>query len=59
MLAVHVYVYFMLLSWFGEKTTVKPVLSGHSKEDQTLVFKIDYRLMQIIKQVSALSRSKV
>ena len=27
--------------------TVKPVLSGHSKEDQKLVFKTDYRLMQV------------
>ena len=28
--------------------TVKPVLSGHSK-DQKLVFKTDYRLMQVKK----------
>ena len=28
-------------------STVKPVLSGHSKEDQRLVFKTDYRLMQV------------
>ena len=28
-------------------STVKPVLSGHSKEDQKLVFKTDYRLMQV------------
>ena len=27
--------------------TVKPVLSGRSKEDQILVFKTDYRLMQV------------
>ena len=27
-------------------STVKPVLSGHSKEDLKFVFKIDYRLMQ-------------
>ena len=27
--------------------TVKPVLSGHSKEDQKLVSKTDYRLMQV------------
>ena len=27
--------------------TVKPVLSGHSKEDQKLVFKTDYRLIQV------------
>ena len=26
---------------------VKPVLSGHSKEDQNLVFKSDYCLMQV------------
>ena len=25
----------------------KPVISGHSKEDQKLVFKADYRLMQV------------
>ena len=29
------------------KSTVKPVLSGHSKEDQKLVFKTDYHLMQV------------
>ena len=29
------------------KYTVKPVLSDHPKEDQKLVFKTDYRLMQI------------
>ena len=28
--------------------TVKPVLSGHSK-DQKLIFKTDYRLMQVKK----------
>ena len=27
--------------------TVKPVLSGHSIEDQRFVFKSDYRLMQV------------
>ena len=27
--------------------TVKPVLSRHSKEDQNLVFKTDYFLMQV------------
>ena len=26
---------------------VKPVLSGHQKEDQKLVFKTDYHLMQV------------
>ena len=29
------------------RNTVKPVLSGHSKQDQKLVFKTDYRLMQV------------
>ena len=29
-------------------STVKPVLSGHSKGDQNLVFKTDYCLMQVI-----------
>ena len=28
-------------------TTVKPVLSGHSKGEQRLVFKTDYCLMQV------------
>ena len=28
-------------------TTVKPVLSGHSKRRPKLVFKTDYRLMQV------------
>ena len=28
-------------------STVKPVLSGHSKKDQNLTFKTDYRLMQV------------
>ena len=27
--------------------TIKPVLSGHSKEDRKLVFKTNYRLMQV------------
>ena len=27
--------------------TVKPVSSGHTKEDQQLVFKTDYRLVQV------------
>ena len=27
--------------------TVNPVLSGHSKRDQNLVFKTNYRLMQV------------
>ena len=29
------------------KSTVKPVLSGHPKKDQTLVFKTNHRLMQV------------
>ena len=29
----------------GKSTAVKPVLSGHSKNDQKLVFKINYQLM--------------
>ena len=29
------------------QTTVKPVLSGHSKKTQKLVSKTDYRLMQV------------
>ena len=29
------------------KTTVKPVLSGHSKRRSKLVFKTDFRLIQI------------
>ena len=29
--------------------TVKPVLSGHSKEDSKYVFKTDNRLMQVIR----------
>ena len=31
----------------GFLRTVKPVLSGHSKEDQKLVLNTDYRLMQV------------
>ena len=27
--------------------TVKPVLSGHTKKDLKLVFRTDYRLMQV------------
>ena len=30
-----------------KSTKVKPVSSGHSKEDQILFFKTDYRLMQV------------
>ena len=28
-------------------TTVKPVLSGHSKRNPKLIFKSDYRIMQV------------
>ena len=31
------------------QSTVKPVLSGHSKRRPKLVFKTDYRLMQVKK----------
>ena len=31
----------------GLASTVEPVLSGHSKRTQNLVFKTDYRLMQV------------
>ena len=31
----------------GSGFTVKPVLSGHSKEDQKWVLKTNYRLMQV------------
>ena len=31
----------------NDNTTVEPVLSSHSKEDQRLVFKTYYRLMQV------------
>ena len=33
--------------WYVCLSTVKPVLSGHSKEDQKLVFKTNYHLMQV------------
>ena len=31
----------------GSISTVKPVLNGHSKRKQKLVFKTHYRLMQV------------
>ena len=31
----------------SHRDTVKPVLSGHSKRRPKLVFKTDYRLMQV------------
>ena len=37
-------------------STVKPVLSGHSKEDQQLVFKTDYCLIQV-KSIAECSKS--
>ena len=37
-------VFYSFLSFF---ITVKPVLRGHSKEDQKLVIKTDYCLMQV------------
>ena len=36
-----------LFSWRNKLNTVKPVLSGHSKEGQKYVFKTDNRLMQV------------
>ena len=36
----------------------KPVLSGHSKEDQILVFNIDYHLMQI-KSIAECSKGSI
>ena len=37
----------LILYWYSYRpeSTVKPVLSGHSKEDQKLVFKTNYRLI--------------
>ena len=32
---------------FNTNITVRPVLSGHSKEDPKLVFKTDYCLMKV------------
>ena len=46
-------IYVMLALHFNENIlsqfmfTVKPALSGHSKRSQKLVFKADYRLMQV------------
>ena len=31
----------------GKCYTVKPVLSGHSKEEQKMVFKTEYRFIQV------------
>ena len=31
---------------FAKISTIKPVKNGHSKKDQKMVFKTDYRLMQ-------------
>ena len=38
--------------------TVNPVLSGHSKEDQNLVFKTEYRLMQV-KGIAEFSKGSI
>ena len=38
--------------------TVKPVLSGHSKRRQKLVFKTDYRLMQV-KSIAECSKGSI
>ena len=37
----------IFLSVVQDTNTVKPVLSGHSKRTQKLVFNTDYRLMQV------------
>ena len=36
-----------VLALTSHQSTVKPILSSHSKEDQKLFFKTDYRLMQV------------
>ena len=38
--------------------TIKPVLSGHSQKDQKLVFKTDYRLMQV-KSIAKCSKGSI
>ena len=40
-------------------STVKPVLSNHSKKDQKLVFKTNYRLMQVKSIAECFPWSKV
>ena len=39
------------------KGTVKPVLRGHQKRSQKLVFKNDYRFMQVKSLQNALAKS--
>ena len=39
-------------------TTVKPVLSGHSKRTQKMFFKTDYRLMQV-KSIAECSKGSI
>ena len=39
-------------------TTVKPVLNGHSQKDRKLVFKTNYRLMQV-KSIAECSKVSV
>ena len=46
-----------LYTYMISKCTVKPVLSSHSKEDQKLVFKTDYRLMQVQSIVECFKRA--
>ena len=41
-----------------DRYTVKPVLSGHSKQDQKLDFKTDYRLMQV-KSIAECSKGSI
>ena len=36
-----------LMQMLGCADTVKPVYNGHSKKDQNLFFKTNYRLMQV------------
>ena len=38
--------------------TIKPVLSGHSNKDQKLVFKTNYRLMQV-KSIAECSKGSI
>ena len=37
------------------KSTIKPVLSGHSKRTQKMIFNTDYRIMQV-KSIAECSR---
>ena len=40
------------------KFTVKPVLNGHSQKDRKLVFKTNYRLMQV-KSIAECSKGSI